>query len=443
MRKLILLAALLLFALPAQAGLSHKVGSFQSGTGAAASTVTVTGTGFPFKAIIFWTSFQPGVTATNNASFSIGLVTSQNASTIDNQRAAWVGCIQVDSSVCKSQNNAALAFHVFTGTATFSIAGSFTVTTIGSDGFTITIGTQFAADTTIYYEAWGGSDITNVAIGAMTQRITTGSFTETSIGFQPDFAMFVSTAAIANNTATAHAKLKIGVTDGTNSGLATAYCADAALASVCGTYMREAAAQNEILASMESNTSVNVRDSLTSVSGSSPYITLNCDEASGTPTAALIYVLAIKGGRWHVGNYTAATTATTFDVTDGPAWTPVGIGVIDPRADVQFTSDLGKAGMNFGFGASDGTNTMNAAMAAEDAIANNLQYWNGQSTSKINLQLLRGTGAVGMAADFTYFASTGWRGTVTTANASQIRGIYYSFAANASTYTPRHKVVIQ
>lgn len=421
-------------------GLNFETGNFQSGTGAAASTVTVTlNTSFVPKVIWLSTSAQPGITAGNNSSYAMGCGTSQDGSTIDAQRAVWNGCIIVDASVCKCRVHNALILMVYTGTSTFAIAGSFSLTSVSSGQFVLTVGTQFAADTTIFYTVWGGTDITNWKIGGMMGKASTGAFTETTLGFRPDIAFFVSTAATANDTQTASATFNFGMTDGTNSALFSSYCADASASSLCGSYQRAAASQNEVLANQNGVASINVRNSFTSFGSSSPWITLNADETNGLQN--LIIVLAMKGGRHHVGTYAAAATATTFDVTDG-AWTPIGVLAVNPKDTAQSTSDTGTAPGRFGLGATDGTRSNAAAFVGADARAANDRYWNMQSTSLMSLQVVPTSVAAQESFNFTAFLSNGWRGTVVTAAAGQTFGQYYSVAANATSASDRRVIMV-
>ena len=439
MRRVIIFASLIfLLALPANAGLSHKVGSFQSGTGAATTTVTFD-PGFVPKAFRLWTSQQPGITAGDNLSVSYGIATSQNGTSFDNQRSMWAGCIKVDPSVCKSRTNTALVIFVYTGTVSFAIAGSFSATSISGSVVTLTVGTQWAADTLINYEAWGGTDITAWGIATMTVPATASptAFSDTSLNFQPDFAEFVISNTTTNDTETANAKFGMGFSDGTNSALFAAACSDAAATSVCGSYMRGAASQAEVLANVNPAASVNIRISFTSFDATG--LTLSCVERNASP---FIFVLAFKGARWHVGTYTAATTATTFDVTDG-AWTPVGVVASAALLTAQSTSDTGAAIFRIGFGASDGTSQGTIGFTGADGRTANDRYWNMQSTSLLGLQVTTTSAVSAQDFSFTSFLANGWRGTTVTAAAGQVFGVYYSFAANAATVAPKHKVSIR
>ncbi len=325
-------------------GLSVKSGSFSSGTGAAASTVAVTGVGFQPKIVFLWTSADTGASANDQSmSFGVGISSSD-------RRAAWAGCTQsVDPSLCKSRVNDSLAVIVLQG-ATPSVVGTFDFTSQDSDGFTLTVGTQFSASITIFYLALGGSDITNAATIKFTQPTSTGNFSKTGMGFKPDFLLLFGTSASATATTTANAMMSIGFTDGTNASLTGIYSGDNGANSATGMYIRAAASQLEMWGLVNSTTSVEERNSF--VSFDSDGFTLNAVET--TSRQNIIYAVGIKGARWHAGSYSTVSPTGNFSATD-MCFTPTGLFVVGPKASAQSTSDTAATNAKLSFGATDGT----------------------------------------------------------------------------------------
>ena len=442
MRKLILLAtAVLLFALSASADVCREVGSFSSGTGAAASTVDVnfvTSTTCVPKVVILWTSADTSG-STADQSFAIGFGTSSSS-----RRSVWSGCLQsTDPSKCKNDIRNNLILSVYRG-STPTLSGSFDLTSFGTGTFRLTVGTQFVASITIFYLAIGGSDITTVDTATVVIPTATapsdfsvgaGQWTG-GVGFKPDFVLGVLCHNATSNSTSTDAACSLGFSDGTNAGFGAFVSVDGQNTSIAGNYLRAAASQLDFLAVVSTATSVTARVSMKTLDTNG--FTMTNQETNAN--SYIIYALGIKGGQWHVGPYTAATTATTFDVTDG-SFTPLGIGVINPRGTVQSTSDTAAAAARMGFGASDGTTSGAASTVGDDAVAANNAYFNNLSTSRVYQAIKVSDGTVLTDANFTSFLSNGWRGTVVTASSGNIFGTYFSFAANAASTTRRKRPV--
>lgn len=61
--------------------------------------------------------------------------------------------------------------------------GALDITAINSDGFTTTVDVQSANNLTVFWEAWGGSDITDVTVGDFAEPAATGTQNYTANGF--------------------------------------------------------------------------------------------------------------------------------------------------------------------------------------------------------------------------------------------------------------------
>jgi hypothetical protein len=412
-------------------GLSVKTGSFSSGTGAIDSTVAVTGVGFQPKVVLLWTSADTGASA-NDQSMSFGVGISPSS-----RRAISAYCNQSsDPSVCKSRNNNALALLVVQG-STPTIVGTFDFTSQDADGFTLKVGTQFSASITVFYLALGGTDITNVGLATVSQPATNIDFSDTTLGFKPDFLMIFSTIATSDNSNTGNAVMCIGFTDGTNASLTAINSSDGAATSATGTYIRAAASQLEIYSNGSTGTgSPTQRSSFKSFDTNG--FTLTSVET--TASATLIYALGIKGGRWHAGSYATVTPAGNFSATD-MTFTPTGLFVVGPKGSAQSTSDTAAANAKLSLGAADGTTQGTAAAAGNNGVAANNNYWNALSTSQLYKNLAGTTGADQEMGTFVSFNSNGWTGNAATTSGINF-GIYFGFAANAAGAADRRVIMV-
>lgn len=397
MKRLILVIAFLLCATGAQAQVSFEAGSFLTGTGTTAVEVNLAGA-FQPKVVCFFTTY-PGNSADgqNGYSISYGCMTDEAT---DQQRAIWVGCDDsVDPSDCNRASSAARVLIVYNGGTT--LVGDLQMTSFDADGFTVTPVDAFTSDTTVYFWALGGADITNVSLHTLNQATSNGNFSSTTPGFEPDFLMAFGVPNTAAGTGTG-AYLGLGMTDGTNAATSCVGAEDAQVASVTVNYLRTAAAQLEFF-SLCSSGSVFVRDSFVSFDANG--YTLNAVEQDGT--AYQIYMLAIKGGQWTVGDFLSQTSTGNFTESHG-AFTGKGLFVIGNHfRTAQSTVDTTGTGAELSLGAaSSSTARFTAWAGAANGDNENDIYKNVQDATAISANYNSATPpAVQGDIDFVSFAS--------------------------------------
>jgi hypothetical protein len=145
---------------------SAKVGAFNTGTGAVASTVVVNDVGFQPVALIVWYSLSTSTgtdsTGAGNLNYGIGFATGAS----DRRTCS----IQVENGSNSADTDrfttdAALVQTITIGGAT---AGLLDVQSFDSGGFTLVVDDQFPSSIRVHYLALGGSDITNAATGSFT-----------------------------------------------------------------------------------------------------------------------------------------------------------------------------------------------------------------------------------------------------------------------------------
>lgn len=294
------------------------------------TTKVVTGLGFQPRALRFyWVGIQSN-SPTNAASQAlnerrgIGFAVS-NASrrsigsfNQDNSAAANCGVVAADNSV------------VITVDGNGTVDGRLDISSIDTDGFTLIVDDVTPADITVFYEAWGGDDITVAEIGDITEPAATGTVNYTVNGFTTDgigqcvmFAGCQSTAVLntgqaqdsgicvgfATSTDTLNNVTICGNSDDGSATMDTdGYCVDTECLSMI----------------VVAGGNPNARATL-SAWGTNQF-TLNW-LSRGTTGRRYVY-LAIKGGRWRAGGTTIAgnTLNSTTSITSLP-FAPIGISM--------------------------------------------------------------------------------------------------------------------
>lgn len=187
--------------------LEYAAGTFQWASGdAAGATKVVSDLSFQPKAMKFWTNGQNGPNAAANGwySFSMGFANSTT----------YRACITAFSAnnsaaaACTREANTSAILTVNNNSTTQD--GGLDLSAVSSTGFTAIVRNQVANTVTVNWEAWGGSDISNVTVGmavAPTSVGTTSHYADgfTGVGFtdQTQCVMVVTGQATANNTVAA------------------------------------------------------------------------------------------------------------------------------------------------------------------------------------------------------------------------------------------------
>lgn len=298
--------------------LSCKVGSFSSGTGAVSSTVAVTGVGFQPKVVLFWWSGRTESTDTvGGASHRRGFGAASGASS------RLVATTQSTDAAASGQT--AGAFRTDACIATLSIAataaidGLLDMQSLDSDGFTLVVDDVMPVDLRIHYMALGGSDITDVFLGTLTEPGSTGNQDITAVGFQPDAVVFLNCPAQAlpslNNEAS---RMMLGAAAGASpSNVVWTGGADDALGTMNSvSYCRS----GECIATLDAPLSGGITAQAALTTWLSNGFRLNW---SSRDAARHYGYVALKGGSYAVGDLLTQTDTTT-DIVETLGFEPRG-----------------------------------------------------------------------------------------------------------------------
>jgi hypothetical protein len=251
------------------------------------------------------------------------------------------------------------------------------VKTFNSDGsVTFTYDQNDALTYNISYVALGGADITNVKAGSFNLPTTPDpTFDVTNVGFQPDFVLFfgandVPLTGATTNASSPHAIWFMGAaTDATHQHVV----ANTSLDGVTGTaapfpdhalrYQRVAGTGTNpgCIALFEENSTATTpfwaeAKYVGQISTGSGGFRLNVTTAPTSTSEAAnrpIFYLAVKGGSWGVGNFTAPTSEGNQTVTGVGNFTPKGVMLYGSQG--TSSTSISTAGARFSVGASGAT----------------------------------------------------------------------------------------
>jgi len=219
--------------------------------------------------------------------------------------------------------------------------GEVDLNSITSDGFTLIVDDQGTQDTTIFWEAWGGTDITVAAVGDIAEPAATGNQDYTVTGFvsaaTDQVVMFAGVQSVS----------ALNTGEGQDSGLHIGYATSGAAAdniTMCGNADDTSATMDtdgycktgECLSMIVVGGGTAVDASATLTQFGTNNFRLNWTARALTNRRSIF--LAIKGGSWKAGAYTidGSTTSATATVS-GLAFAPVGIDVIG-RLSIESTA---------------------------------------------------------------------------------------------------------
>jgi hypothetical protein len=337
----------------------------------ATTVYTVSGLSFQPKAIRFyWVGIDSAATDTASAALDgrrgVGFATSTSnrcaAATFSDDAALTSACASVVANDCC----------VCTVSAAAARDGELDLNSITSDGFTLIVDDQGVADITVFWEAWGGSDITVQTCGTITEPASATTLATTVTGFTTSgtdqvvmLAGVQSTAAV--NTAQAESSgLYIGYATGTSSAnqivVTGALDHSSAAMDADGFCQTGKCATHIVLAGGNATMSA----SLTSWDTDGFTLTY-----AGTVVSARKSVyLAIKGGKWSAGAYTIAGNSlnATATVTNLP-FLPSGISLIG-RMTAEQSGTTSSAQDRIGMGTGSSTSSRRSlGYLDEDATA--------------------------------------------------------------------------
>lgn len=285
---------------------STKSGSFNIGTGAATTTVAVTGVGFQPTAIVFWWNGDTSSTDTvggGDHRRGMGFVTStsdrRSVTTVSEDAQA-----SADTSVGQQIDECIYIF-----TLTGSTDGLADLSSMDADGFTLVIDNQFSADYRIHYMALGGADLTNAATGIFTRATSTGNQSITGVGYQPDCLLLMSASIWSDSdSAAVDSRISIGF---------------AVSSSQRGTYIggsNNGATTMQTVSYCYSGECIAIPNTtLTGIDARADFVSMDADGFTIDWLEApfgleRIHYLALKGGDYFVGNLLTRTDGN--DITE-------------------------------------------------------------------------------------------------------------------------------
>jgi hypothetical protein len=245
-----------------------------------------------------------------------------------------------------------------------------TLDSITSDGFIVEVLDAIPSNLTVFWEAWGGSDITVASVLSIAEPAATGNVDYTVTGF------------------TAAGTDQVVMFAGCQSTLAAGTCANTD-AGICVGFATSGNAADNIHARMNSDDASATMDTdsgsqdgeclaLATISGGAPSgrAQLTQFNTNGfrlnwiarASTGRRYIALAIKGGQWKAGGFTMDTSAFgNTGTVSGLAFQPKGISFID-GPNTETASGSGVALARFRLGTGDSTAARAMGFIAENAV---------------------------------------------------------------------------
>jgi hypothetical protein len=336
-----------------------KVGSFNTGTGAAASTVAVTGVGFTPKVVKFWWTGRTNTTDTvGRANIRRGY--GWAISTTDRR----VICDFSEDAVATSDASRAHSEGacIMTVNDANAIDGALDLQSMDSDGFTLVVDDQMPVDLRIHYLALAGDDLTNIASLTFTEPGATGNQDTTGAGFQPDYVEFISNGeTTAPPDGSGNARLMIGAYDGTNQAVLMAYVSNGEATMDTRTYCTT----GECIALCSAAIPPTVTGRADGVSFLSDGFRLNWVERA---EARYIFALCMKGGDYTVGTLQTQTDTTTDITESGLGYEPAAVQFFS-HCNTESTSDTLQDNDRISIGAFSGYERGAQGSLDEDGVA--------------------------------------------------------------------------
>jgi hypothetical protein len=343
----------------------RAIGTFNIGTGAATTTVSVTGLSFQPKVALFWWS---GLTAASNgdrathlrgmgwatSSTNFGAVCTRDEDALGT--AAADGGARIDACVVEQGDGA--------------MVGWADLASFNSDGFTLEIIDQFTTDLLVNYVVLGGASITAAECGIFTQSGAPpiNQTVNNTGNFQPSITFFLSAGVTTGSTATKIDSMATlgAATSSSDEHVWAGGSNDAAITMATGSYCRA----GEVTASHSGNPSASPlnRAEFVSHNASPGGFTLNWLERD---TNTRVLWLSIAGGDWAVGNLLTRTDTADIAVT----------GLASQPSAVLFVSgNKAETVQDAAPGAHDEW-SMGAATSATDRVVQHVASRNGNTDS--------------------------------------------------------------
>lgn len=271
-----------------------------------------------------------------------------------------VGTFSVDAAAANTATVAGNTEVVITVSAAAAIDGRLDITSFTSTGFVLTVDDAAPANITVFWEAWGGDDITVAAVGDITEPAVTGNVNYTVTGFDSNGTdQVVMFAGIQTINA-------LGAPQDQDSGLSVGFTTNSSSITVCGNSDDASATtdtdgfciQGSCL-SMITIAGGNVNALATRSAWGTNLFTLNWTVRATTGRRNIF--LAIKGGSWSSGSYTINGNTLNATATVSELWFgPIGVSLIGRRSITQ-TGTTSAAQDTIGFGSGSSTTSRQSA----------------------------------------------------------------------------------
>lgn len=301
---------------------STKVGAFNTGTGAAATTVDVT-IGFqPKMFIVWWSGRTESVDTTGRLDYNRGI----GAGSSDAERrcaAEFYDDANTGSTGGGRYDDTAL---IQVCNASGVVQGSIDIDAVvnwPADGIRLIVDDNMPLDLRVHYLALGGTDLTNAVGGQFAQPAVTGNFDVTSVGFQPDCVLFFGLsselALDAPQADATPAGIFIGAAVSSSARWAFTSASDDGSANMDA---QSYGIATECIAMQPDTVGTSVVERDDFVSFLSNGFRLNAIESA---TARRAFYVALKGGQYAVGNLLTQTDTTTDITVSGLAFQPIAL----------------------------------------------------------------------------------------------------------------------
>lgn len=372
----------------------------------------VTGVGFQPKAVLLFGSPQSSDAAGADAVFCIGMAVSSSSRVSH----AFTSDDAAATSASANFVSAARCVDLFPDGSLGSSLGRADFVSFDTDGFTLNWSVAPGTGR-VHYLAFGGDDLTNVALASFSSPGSTGNSAVTGVGFQPDCILGLLVA--------------IGSNSNTYSNFGAAISSSERFAA--SWMSRNAVATSETFRTLRSDRCVSTLNASGDatlleadfVSMDSDGFTLNWSKVSGTRT---YYALCLKGGQYAAGVDTQKTSTGT-KATTGVGFEPAGLLLTSA---CHTSSSSVQTNSRIAFGAASSATSRWSLWAGDsdnqaDTIADN-----DADTAACLKMLTEGTPTLDAEADLDSFDSDGFTLDWVTADATAREFAYLAFGDAAA-----------
>jgi hypothetical protein len=360
-------------------------GRIQSLTTDPLGTIYDITTNFEPKAIrLYWVGLQSTATAANSQAVSerrgVGFI-ANNGGVLTRSCVGTFSADNAGNADCGSIWSDISCVITVNGTGTKD--GAIDIDTVDALGFTLILNDVLPASITIFYEAWGGDEITNVTVSGIAEPAATGTQNYNAFGFvtspgssQDQCVMFAGVQTVnapdigqaqdsglqvgfATSTATANQIVVVGNSDDASATMDT-----------------DGYNYTGQCLSMITITGGNPNSRATLTAFGTDIFTLNWG-ARATSNRRNIY-MAIKGGQWHAGSITiAGNTLNSTSTLSALSFNIKGISLIGAMKPIS-TINVSTIQDRIGFGSGLSPTSRNSAGVLDE---------NGTANSEIDLSI--------------------------------------------------------